>query len=370
MELISHRLVLFFPGFEPLDAQAHHRRFVRAAEMTGRVWGRHIQATALSNADSLSAFTLITSQDGASTETKLVICDLAPVMQAIAARSFFHRMALGLYALGSFMLNGTLLTYLRTSWRYGLFFLYPLFMLAAILLAGLFSGDLIGGWPGVAAGVAVAAALLFLACRQAHLLLMMDLWHYARVLAIGVDPAIREASEHLVDTSKRVALAEAAANPFDEVIVCGHSIGAALAVRLASELQELETPVHVLTLGSGLLQVACHPKASQWRDMAKQLLRMQVHWLDVQALIDPINFLECDLTRMYSVPSPNYREIVVRMRHLLSTPTYHRIKFNMFRVHRQYVLPVEIRQRFSFHVIISGATAFPDIVRHGGLPDD
>jgi hypothetical protein len=131
----------------------------------------------------------------------------------------------------------------------------------------------------------------------------------------------------------------------------------------------VKIPVHVLTLGSGLLQVALHPEASRWREMAKRLLGNKTHWLDVQALIDPINFLYSRLDRKYGIATPNYREIIIRMRHVLSEATYRRIKFNSFRVHRQFVLPVERKQRYSFHKIISGPVPFSAIVHTGGLPE-
>lgn len=369
MTAVSRRLVLFFPGFEPLDAQAHYQRFARASEMTGRVWSRNIGISALHTDDTLSSFTTTSTEGDALTVTKIVIGDLAPVMDLIASRSYLRRMALGFVAIGSFVANGTLLAYFRTSWRYGLFFLYPLFLAAAAVITGYSFGRAVAGPLGLLTGFVLACGLLVLACRYAHLLLMMDLWHYARILATRADPEVGAVSEGLVGESKHRVLAEARAFIPDEILLCGHSIGAALAVRLAAELLVESQPAHVLTLGSGLLQVACHPKATELRAMATRLLNEQVHWLDVQALIDPINFLDSDLAQMYSTPSTNYREIVVRMRHLLSSATYRRIKFNLFRVHRQYVLPVEIKQRFSFHVMISGATAFPDIVRLGGLPE-
>lgn len=369
MTVVSRRLVLFFPGFEPLDAEAHYRRFARAAEMTGSVWGNHIGISTLNQDMSLSTFTTTSVEDDAATVTKVVIGDLAPLMRLIASRSYFSRIAFGFVALASFVVNGTLLAYFRTSWRYGLFFLYPLFLAMAALSSGYLLAVAVSGLVGLLAGFFLCCGLMVLACRYAHFLLMMDLWHYARVLATGADRQVCMASDHLIDESKRRVLAEADAFAPDEILLCGHSIGAALAVRLAAELLEEGQPSHVLTLGSGLLQVACHPKATQLRAMAKRLLDAQVYWLDVQALIDPINFLDCNLAQMYSTPSKNYREIVVRMRHLLSSTSYHRIKFNLFRVHRQYVLPVEIKQRFSFHAMISGATTFPDIVRLGGLPE-
>jgi hypothetical protein len=359
---VSKRLVLLFPGFEPLDAEAHYRRFVRGAELTAKVWGVEIGAGPLEHQDGLSRFDMTSG----GTQSEFVICDLAPVMQVMAGRNFAARIARGLFAQLSFVLNGTLLAYLRTSWRYGLFFLYPLIMLAVILAISLLAAKV----GGPLLGLVQFAFLLWLICKHAHFLLMMDLWHYASVLARGRTGNELTLTKQLVDASERAVRERDVAGGLDEIIVSGHSIGATLAVELADRLRAsaVKTPVHVLTLGSGLLQVALHPKAARFRDMAKRRLQSGAHWLDVQALIDPINFLHSHLDKIYAIAAPNYREIIIRMRHVLSDATYRRIKFNLFRVHRQFVLPVEVKQPYSFHIIVSGPVPFADIVRAGGLP--
>jgi pimeloyl-ACP methyl ester carboxylesterase len=220
-------------------------------------------------------------------------------------------------------------------------------------------------------GIAQFAFLLWLACRHAHFLLMMDLWHYANVLAVGGTREEQRLTDELLDAAERRARDQAGASGLDETVVVGHSIGAALAVELTDRLltAKMQVPVNVLTLGSGFLQVALHPKASRFRDMAKRVLQSKAPWLDVQALIDPINFLHSNLDKTYGIAAPNYREIIIRMRHVLSDATYRRIKYNLFRVHRQFVLPVEMKQHYSFHKIVSGPVPFADIVRMGGLPE-
>ncbi len=360
---MSKRLVLLFPGFEPLDAKAHFRRFVRGAEQTAKVWGTRIVTGALTQDGPLASFEI--ECDGAQTE--LVICDLAPVMRVMSQRNFAARIARGLLAQAGFILNGTLFSYMRTSWRYSLFFLYPLVMLGVMAGLSYWAGTI--GGPFAALGL--FALLLWLACRHAHFLLMMDLWHYAKALAAGGKREEQRLTDALLDAAERRVQDRAAASGLDEIVAAGHSIGAALAVELVDRLQakSMQVPVNALTLGSGFLQVALHPKASRFRDMARRLLQGGAHWLDVQALIDPINFLHSHLDRTYAIAAPNYREIIIRMRHLLSPQTYHRIKFDMFRVHRQFVLPVEVKQGFSFHMIIAGPAPFSAIVRQGGLVD-
>ena len=360
-EIISRRLVMFFPGFEPLDAEAHHKRFVRGAERTAKVWAEKIEVGALDKGE-LRSFQLV---DGR-VKTSFVICDLSPIMQTMSTKSTMRRTASGLLAMAGFILNGTLISYFKTSWRYGLFFLYPSMMLAAMIAVSVFVGRI--GGPLLA--LAQFVFLFSLACRYAHFLLMMDLWHYARTLARGELSKENALTVLLIQQCADRVASETKLGRIDEIVIVGHSIGAALAVELADRLTtDMKVPVGVLTLGSGLLQVACHPKALRFREMAKRLLGNGTHWLDVQALIDPINFLHSNLAEKYATPSANYREIIIRMRNLLSKPTYQRIKFNCFRVHRQYVLPVEVKQKYSFHRMMAGPTAFAELVHNGGLPD-
>jgi hypothetical protein len=357
---IAKRLVLLFPGFEPLDADTHYRRFQRGAAETAKVYGTAIETGPAERTGDLLSFGIVSE----ATQTEFVICDLLPVMETMSGHSLVVRMARGLKAQAGFILNGTLFSYLRTSWRYGLFFLYSLLMLAAIIAAAW----VVYGVGGAVPTLIALGALLWLACRHAHFLLMMDLWRYAEMLAKDSTGHELEATRELVAAAERAVLDRTGV---DEIIVAGHSIGAALAVELADRLREGKavTPVHVLTLGSGLLQIALHPKGGRYREMAKRLLGNGTYWLDVQALIDPINFLHSNLDRKYVIVAPNYREIIIRMRHLLNEGTYRRIKFNFFRVHRQFVLPVERSQAYSFHKIVSGRTPFPAIVRTGGLPE-
>ena len=246
---ISRRLVLFFPGFEPLDGAAHYRRFVRGAEMTAKVWEQTIELGPLSEGEELPSFEI----ESGPTKTRFVICDLSPVMTEISSRSTVLRLARGLFALMSFILNGTFFSYVRTSWRYGAFFLYPLLMLGAMIGVSV----LVGRIAGTLTGLAEFVFLFVLACRYAHFLLMMDLWHYARVLALGDSSKLQRTTE-LLQRSQTCVLDDVARDPPEEVILAGHSIGAALAVELADMLgkHKIASPVHLLTLGSGFLQVA------------------------------------------------------------------------------------------------------------------
>ena len=78
-----------------------------------------------------------------------------------------------------------------------------------------------------------------------------------------------------------------AAGPADEVLIVGHSIGAALAVRLAAAV---DRPVTVLTLGQSIPLVSLQKEAEYIRrDMAGL-----AGWIDVSARKDMLGFLAFD----------------------------------------------------------------------------
>ena len=45
--MIHNRIVLHFPGFEPLDAEAHRQRYTRSAVQASAVWKAMERAAAL-----------------------------------------------------------------------------------------------------------------------------------------------------------------------------------------------------------------------------------------------------------------------------------------------------------------------------------
>lgn len=44
MPQIRKRVVLHFPGYEPLDAEAHYSRYARSAMQSGRAWNFRVEA--------------------------------------------------------------------------------------------------------------------------------------------------------------------------------------------------------------------------------------------------------------------------------------------------------------------------------------
>lgn len=374
--MITKRLVFLFPGFEPMRADRHAERFRRAAERSASVWNvdLEIQGTQPDGTDAAQRFRSLwfglSGQDWQTT-TELVICDWGDIIIGYAQRPAPIRFFSGLYALSDFLLTGTFFRYCRVSWRYALFFLFPLLVVAAAcalawivyaVIAAFFIG-IAGKIVGVLAGLLAGWALLFLAQRRLHLLTAMDDWALARALCRGQDADMEARIERQArELSDRLETAEA-----DEVIIAAHSLGAGLAVRaLAKALSGSQAtrsrPSGFLTVGSSLLKIALHPSAASTRKAVRHLVvDHELPWTDCQSLSDPINFYKSNPALSLKIREGRTPTVLrVHFKRLLSTATYKRIRRDFFRVHRQFVLAVERKAPYSFHMLLLGPRPLAD----------
>ena len=362
------RLVLFFPGFEPLGAEAHRARFERALAKTSAAYGVQFSSSPLSKrATGLDGFSVTGSGPHWQTRTEVAIFDWASILQHYENRSLGRRFASGVMALTRFALEGTLRRYLAVSWRYGFFYFYPLLMLAACVIAGLFATFFVGpAWSKLCVAMAVTAGALTLASRKAHLLLMMDDWAFAQCLATQSDPVITEKMAAFQGALK----AELSSFEGDEVLVIGHSLGCVFAVdALGSTALKNGREVTVLTAGSSLLKIALHHRADWLRMRISQLVGSPCRWLDVQALTDVISFYGSNPAGSIGVNGNVPPKVMrIRFRHMLLPKSYAKGKYNLFRTHRQFVLGAEKPYVYSLHMMACGPYSGAQIWQKPGLP--
>ncbi|MFN4273131.1 MAG: hypothetical protein ACK4F5_09980 [Aliihoeflea sp.] len=371
---VHRRLVVVLPGFEALAPLTHARRFVREAKAAAAVYGLDVSAAGGFHELDIGAITTMSTHcDGAETVAEIIFSDLDRALGPHRAKDPLTRFVSGFGALADFLLTGTVWRFARTSWRFVLFFLFPVFCLFLAALAGWLGSLIVGSAITTPAVVYLSAATftvvaLVAAVWQFHLLLALDLWTFAADLARGRDRRVELAVDRLAEAVSR----RWAEGRFNEVIVAGHSIGAVLAVGLAARVTRGGAcRPHVLTVGSTLLQVALHPAAMPRRAEVAEVARHGLCWLDVQSLADPINFFRSNPVSVLGAGAPaSVRTMSVRFRHQLDPAHYARIRFNPFRIHRQFVLAVERPSPYSFHVILCGPERFEDIARRPGLNTD
>lgn len=380
---VSRRLVFVFPGFEPMPVEAHARRFTREAEKTAPIYGMTLSITPREGGSAPAAGVATASLDaeasgeGWRTSTEIVLYGLGDLDGLYSSRPAILRFFSGLWSLCDFIVTGTLFRFIRTSWRYGLFFGYPLLISAVLAILATLAAIVPAAWWGreqfiwsIPLGIAVFVAGIYIANRYAHFLLMMDDWNFARDIARGRRREIdRRLSFVARDVVERIGQTDAA-----EIVFAAHSFGAITAVRsLAAVIESRvdgEKSCGLLTVGSSLLKIALHPAAASLRAAVGLIVRQDRAWLDVQSLTDPINFYKSNPARDLGIIDGRQPVTMrVRFRNQLTPETYRSIHRNFFRIHRQFVYAVEQHHPYSFHAILLGPASLESVTCRGGLPD-
>jgi hypothetical protein len=379
---VADRLVVLLPGFEQMPVEAHYRRFMREAKKTAPVYDFQLEETSpltisvAEDAVSAGQFSLSSTGKDWSSRTDFILYGLGDITMFYAAQNPLVRLLSGIAALFDFILTGTFFRFVATSWRYGLFFLYPLVLIAAAIAVSYGAGRV--AWGLGAGGMIIPVTLSFLsviavfwlAARKMHFLLIMDDWAFARDIARGRRPEIMAKMENVIsDAAERIS----SAPPSAEIVVAAHSLGAICALQIldAALYRDGSRCYGLLTVGSSLLKVALHPAARNLRKSVETVVRSDAIWVDVQALTDPMNFYKSDPVRDLKLAGGTSPVLVrVRFRSQLCEEAYNAIRRDFFRVHRQFVFGVEKRTHYSWHAILCGPERFADIAAQGGLPCD
>jgi hypothetical protein len=377
MELIKKRVVLHFPGFEPLDGKAHRARYERTARQSGKVWGFQAQLGEIDDCHEFAKFDVLASSDLWQTASRVHVFDHDVLVKHLSAKPAVKRIVDGFAACGRIIVDGGLAGYFRHAWRFGLFFIFPfvLMLLGLMLMATIASAPMgfgLGIWHIVwslpaAAGFFVCLFLPF-AERFYALHLFAD-WEMAVALGRMDRPEV-DAWLLRCATAAREALLEDA----DEYVISSHSMGSSVAAHVVGLLLEKEPElfdgkqVVFASLGSAVLQCALLSPARALRARVGRIACCRsVSWLDVHCLTDAIHFYKVPVVAAAGHPgAPQARMQFIRVKQMLTPEHYKKIKLDFLRVHRQYVLGPDLRATFDFTLLTAGPVPAA-LVADGGL---
>ena len=267
-------------------------------------------------------------------------------------------------------LGGTYLQLFRTAWLYFstgaiwrlmqvgrgpiLAAFYPVVGLLVQLALSLLVGRLLGGavvsltgapfWVAWAVGLPVAWGIL-------ERLRLKDGRVFVHYLMHDFAYTAQDRGAYPTDLAARVnAFADrvgaALASDVDEVLVVGHSSGAALGVSVLAELERRGVvgqgpPLALLTLGQSVPMISFLPEAQGLRrDLNTMAADTGVAWLDVSAPGDGCSFALADPVAVSGVaPDPQRWPIVISaaFTKTLSPETIKSLRWRFFRKHFQYL---------------------------------
>ncbi|AIC27534.1 hypothetical protein IE4771_CH02429 [Rhizobium etli bv. mimosae str. IE4771] len=389
MRLIKKRVVLHFPGFEPLDGVAHRARYERSARQSSTVWGYSLEiGTPDGGSDPLS-FEVTTSgavtgatgeaapgaaeawpgEDPAPaawlTKSRIYMVDHDMFVRRLRSGNTLSQIVAGFRSCAQIMLEGGMRRYFRHAWRFGLFFLFP-FLLTGLAIAltaliavaphslGFSLWHML--WSGPLALCFFIFAFLPFSERFHTLHLFAD-WEMAVALGRMHRADFNDWLEERA-SAVRKALDEEA----DEYVISSHSMGSNVAAHVIGILLEREPEIFkgkrvvFATLGSAILQCALLSSANLLRARVGLIARCpEISWLDVQCLTDSINFYKVPVVAVCGHPDARpAKMLLIRVKQMLTREHYRKIRKDQLRVHRQYVLGPDLKAPFDFTLMTSG----------------
>ncbi|POR51895.1 hypothetical protein [Bosea psychrotolerans] len=361
---VFRRRVYHIGGYDHARPEIVHGRFVRELRRFERVWAASATASEPSIAEDLATWQVQTSGANWQSETEFCLVRWDDVIATTGAAPMWRRLPGGLLSFFDFILAGAFWGYLRASWRYAMFFLYPFLILAVLTLLALAGGLALAratgsGLTGIGAGIGMFLLLFHAAQRWLYLGLLLDDWIFSRRY-------IRRGDAVLDDRLQRVAadiIRAAQDDAVDEILIIGHSLGAVLAIDLidraitAGLLPRDGGPrITFLSAGSSVLKIGLHRGASRLRAAVARLSAVhRLFWADYQARSDVMNFYRSDplpLMGLAKTDSPLIRSVSIRR--MLDPARYPRIRRNWYRMHCQFVRGNDRRAPYDYFMFTCG----------------
>ena len=130
---VKKRLVINFTGYEGLHADAVRGRYLNSAGDFSTLWSTKTSAGPMvPEGSDIASMQIQTMGENWNTATEFCQYGTADIFDVYAARNVVTRFATGLMAFLDIILSGTFFSYLRTSWRFCIFFMWP-FALACLI---------------------------------------------------------------------------------------------------------------------------------------------------------------------------------------------------------------------------------------------
>ena len=372
--IVAKRLVLHVGGYDLQRPEDFFKRFRRELQRFEKTWSVQANATDAGITPDRATLSVVASGPNWQVGTQFHVLPWNDLMVGLSRRPPWRRVASGLLACLDFIQAGALLGYFRTNWRYGLFFLYPLALLAVFVGVAWGLGALVAAAAGSRAAGAVAgiAGLAFLVRepgRRLYLLHLFDDWDFSRDYVRHGDPVL----DRRLDEAAQTIVSAQTEGRCDEILVVGHSLGAVLAVDLLDRALSAEPriadrspPVRLVSIGSSILKIGLHREARRFRAALERVASSGVLWAEYQALSDPMNFYKVDPTRALRLPTVRPPVIrTVRFSRMLQPERYRRIRRSFFRLHNQFVSGNDRRAAYDYFLMVCGPVPVQRLVAAG-----
>jgi hypothetical protein len=362
---VAKRLVFHVGGFDPITPHDDARR--RILRELGRfevTWSVKATIDALRDGVNENGWRVTTTGPNWQVETDYHLVSWDDIIGQFTRRTIWSRIPLGITAFVDFIVAGALSGYLRTSWYYAAFFIYPFLVFGALLgvavLAGVLALHASGSTPvALAVGFLVIATLLVGPWHWMHLDTLFDDWIFSREYVRNRNSTIEQRLDRLAEE----IIAAARDTDADELLIVGHSLGAVIAFDFLDRalsrdpaFAASDLPITFLTIGSSVLKIGLHRGATRFRAAVERVARSRgIFWGDYQSRVDVMNFYNTDPMAEMSLPTENGPVVKpVEFGQMLEHATYRRIRRRLYRLHCQFISGNDKRALYDYFMLVCG----------------
>ncbi|UGY20010.1 alpha/beta hydrolase [Bradyrhizobium septentrionale] len=376
--MIQRRHVFHIGGYDPITPEEQVERLRRSLSSFEKIWGASSRLSEISNASAINASCNLEAW-GPNWKTCITFEMLRwdDLIRRDSGVGLVPRLVQSTVALFDFILTGTVFRYAIASWKYALFFLFPYccLLLIALCSAGL-SYLVVRPIPatfwveqlllGIFLSLAIFISAVLWIGPKRRINHILDDAIFSHQFLYG---RRSEVDERLNDFAAVISRKARAAD-VDEILIVGHSLGAALSIAAVARALNLDPLLEtrgpklcILTIGATIPKFSLHPMGHQIREAAQLVAGTPaIGWVEYQARDDAISFYRFDpvtlkrIGRDHSEGRPKIRRVQI---HSMVDPIrFRRHRFNFMQMHYQFLMGNDRRSVYDYCVITCGPLEF------------
>jgi pimeloyl-ACP methyl ester carboxylesterase len=375
MSKVHRRLVLYLSGFDPRGVRYYHQLYRAEAQAQANVSGYRIEVSKRERVDEhLHQWNVRYTDDTETVDTDYVYAEWDDIVRQFWVKQPARLAWVTLTASWRALRSGVFAKTFQWSWPAGVTATMPAILILILLLVSIGFGGIgygLFGIAGAAVGFAAGAALLWLAYRLEQ---KFNLTWVGRILSFHERE--EQSRTHVLDQRRDVFgtyLRDKLADPsLDEILVVGHSYGAALAMAVVARALDSVTSagpkLSLLTLGQTIMWLAWLPEAKAMRqEIAAVAESDEVDWLDISAPPDGACFALVDPYTAIgdrNAERRNPKLLNAKFHEIMPKAEFDRKSRDWMRLHFQYIMATAQPADYDFFAITAGAQTLADRFAH------
>lgn len=375
MSVVRRRTVLYLSGFDPRGSRYYHKLYREEAQKQARISGYAIEVGPRVRRDShVSGWSVRFERDGTRTDTDYLFCEWDDIVREFWVKSPIKLGWVTLTASWRALRSGVFAKTLQWSWPAAMTSTMPAAIILTLLIVSLGLGALgayLFGAIGLLAGLAIGIGLLLLAYRLEQ---KFNLTWVGRILSFHEreEQSRTRILDRRRDLFGELLKAHLRADETEEVLVVGHSYGAALAIAVAARglaaAGDASPRLSLLTLGQTLMWLAWLPGATTMREeIAAVATSRDVNWIDVTAPPDGACFALVDAYTAIGdrdTTRANPKLLNARFHETMVPEAYARRTRDWIKLHFQYLMASVKVSDYDYFAITAGPISLADRFVH------